>query len=79
MGMAKSFESNSPPLPWDGPVRLTYCKFFLGSTTELVERQVNDWCSEEKLCPGNLLDSKLYKHGGVYQFVVWHADVVEKR
>jgi hypothetical protein len=51
----------------------------LASTTEAVEHQVNNWCSETKLCPGNLLDSKLYKHGSVYQFVVWYADLVEKR
>ena len=28
--------------------------------------------------PGNLVDSKLYKLGGVYQMVLWYA-VVEQR
>lgn len=54
-------------------------EIFLGSSTEEVSASVKNFCEEKKLCPGNLVDSALYKHGNVYQFVVWYAKVVEDK
>ena len=50
-------------------------KLFVGSTTEEIETDVQTFC--ESLCPGNLIASRLYRLGGVYQFAVWYAELTE--
>ena len=57
--------------------RLLRLKTFLGSTLEEIEGSVQCWLVAKQVCPGNLVDSKLYKHGSVYQLLVWHAVVEE--
>jgi hypothetical protein len=51
-------------------------KFFLGSTIEEINKDLNDWLRINAICPGNLVESVLYKHGSVYQFSVWYATLV---
>lgn len=55
--------------------RLLRLKTFLASTLEELEEQARRWLIENQVCPGNLVSFKLYKHGGVYQLLVWHAVV----
>ena len=60
-------------------VRELRLRIFLGSTLEEIERDVNDWCKDAGMCPGNLVKSDLHKHGSVYQLLVWYAEVVAER
>jgi len=51
--------------------RLLRVKIFLGSTTEQIEKDMNKFL--DKVCPGNYIEHRLYKHGGVYQLVLFYA------
>ena len=55
--------------------RLLRFKSFLGSTLEEIEDNTVRWLKDHKVCPGNLVDSKLYKFGSVYQLLLWYAVV----
>lgn len=55
--------------------RVLRIKFFLGSTTEKVEAEVEAWLEENNICPGNFIEQKLYKLGNVYQFVLVYASL----
>ena len=51
-------------------------KIFLGSTTEEIELELNNFIKESKMCPGNYVNSKLYKLGSVYQLLFFYAKIV---
>jgi hypothetical protein len=53
-------------------MRITKFKFFIGSTTEEIEEKVNNFF-KMKLCPGNVINTNLYKLGGVYQYEIIYA------
>jgi hypothetical protein len=48
-------------------------KFFLGSTIEEIDFQLDQFLTDTNMCPGNLVDYTLYKHGSVYQYDLWYA------
>lgn len=52
-------------------------KIFFGSTTEKIEEKMNKFLNDKKVCPGNYIDSKLYRLGGVYQLVFMYAELVD--
>lgn len=52
-------------------------KIFLGSTTEEIEESMNKFLKDKKFCPGNYIDAKLYRLGGVYQLVFMYAELVD--
>lgn len=52
-------------------------KWFLGSTTEEVQKQMDEFLSPG-VCPGNYVDLKLWKHGDVYQAVLVYAELVNE-
>lgn len=51
-------------------------KIFLGSTTEEIEIELNNFIKESKMCPGNYVNSELYKLGSVYQLLFFYAELV---
>lgn len=50
-------------------------KIFLGSTTEETSESLNEFLEQEHFCP-NYVSSDLYKHGSVYQLILWYAVVI---
>lgn len=52
-------------------------KIFLGSTTEEINKALEKFYKENEICLGNYRDHQLYKLGGVYQFVLIYAELVE--
>jgi hypothetical protein len=54
-------------------MRTLKLKMFIGSTLEEIELQFNKFF-EDKLCPGNLIETNLYMYGGVYQYEVLYAE-----
>jgi len=57
--------------------RVLRIKMFLASTLEEMQQDMDVWLEKNNICPGNYTASDLYKHGGVYQMVIWYATVVE--
>lgn len=57
--------------------RVLRFKIFLGSTTEEIEESMSLWLKENQTCPGNYVDSKLYKLGSVYQMVFWYCELIK--
>ena len=52
--------------------RVLKVKFFLGSTTEELEKQMLQFLGD-KTCPGNYINFQLYKLGNVYQGILFYA------
>ena len=40
---------------------------------EEIEGKLSEFLEETNVCPGNYIESDLYKHGGVYQMILWYA------
>lgn len=57
--------------------RILRTKLFLGSTTEELDEQLSKYLQIENICPGNYIDYKLYKHGGVYQLIFVYAKLLQ--
>jgi len=60
----------------DVPRRYLRIKFFLGSTTEEIQRSLNAFLENENICIGNFVDLKLWKEGSVYQVALVYAQLV---
>lgn len=56
--------------------RFLRIRFFLGSTLEEIQVQVDAFVAA--ICPGNFVDLKLWKFGGVYQAALIYAEVEQK-
>jgi hypothetical protein len=54
--------------------RMLRIKWFLGSTIERVQEQMDKFLVN--LCPGNYVDLKLWKYGNIYQAVLVYVEVV---
>jgi hypothetical protein len=72
-GVLDAWMARRKPEP---PRRLLCIKFFLGSTLEEIQQQMDDWLSRSSTCVGNYADLKLWKHGSVYQCALVHAVLV---
>jgi hypothetical protein len=55
-------------------MRVTRLKIFVASTLEDIEMKFDSFFTA--LCPGNVLSTKLYRLGGVYQYEVLYAIVL---
>ena len=53
-------------------------RIFLGSTIEEVNSKVNEFLRERDICVGNYVDCKLSKLGGVYQYILIFAEVINE-
>jgi hypothetical protein len=51
-------------------------KIFIGSTVEIVEKKLSNFLKQQKICPGNFIEHKLYRLGGVYQLVFIYAELI---
>lgn len=58
--------------------RVLRTKFFLDSTIEGIDKKATDWLVANNICVGNYADTKLYKLGNVYQFIVVYAEVTKE-
>lgn len=59
-------------------MRVLRTKFFLGSTTEEIEKAQETWLINNEICPGNYIEHQLYKLGDVYQAVLIYAQFISK-
>ena len=68
-----------PSLPPLFPTRETAIKLFLSATIEGINEQVDAFLREQHVCIGNYIKSHLYKHGGVYQYELVYAVLVQPK
>lgn len=54
--------------------RVIRIRWFLGSTLERIQEEMDKFTVA--MCPGNFVDMRLWKHGGVYQAALIYAEVV---
>lgn len=50
---------------------------FFAFTIEEINKQFKDFLSENKICPGNYIDIKLYKIDSIYQLIFVFAKVLK--
>ena len=60
-------------------MRVLKTKFFLGSTTEEIEKAQELWLIDNAICPGNYIEHQLYKLGDVYQAVLIYAQFIPEK
>ena len=46
------------------------CKMVASTTIDGIEEKIEYWLKEVGLSAGDLLESQLYRHGKIYQFIV---------